>query len=319
MSLPYTRAAAMRGLLLGGLAAVAVPRVAGAQSLTTIRIATFPTDSGAQVYYAADLGMFAKAGLDAQISAPSSGAAIAAAIAGGAYDFGSSNTVSLALAHERGVPFVFAAAAARYSSKTSIQALIVSKNSTITTAKDLNGKVIAVDSLSSIAWLATKAWIDQNGGDIKSLHFLELSIAEMGAALGAGRVDAVSSVEPFLSQVLANNNGRILANHFDAVSKDCLLGEWFTTSDYAKAHPDIIRKFNTVMRESALWANGNQDLSAKILEKYMKVPSLPTSRRTLYGDRLRPAEIQPLIDVAARYGAIKAPFPAAIMFAADAT
>jgi len=149
------------------------------------------------------------------------------------------------------------------------------------------------------------------------IAFKTKTLAEMGAALASGRVDAVSSVEPFLSLVIADG-GRLLANHFDAVSKDCLLGEWFTTADYAKAQPGVIRRFNAVMHDAAVWANANQSASGKILEKYMKVPLSPGARRTLYGDRLRPAEIQPLIDVAARYGALKAAFPAGTMIAPGA-
>ncbi len=312
-----SRRSALRSLASAGLFVAALPRALGAQTLTPIRIATFPTDSGGQVYYAAELGLFKRAGLDAQITSPSSGAAIAAAIAGGAYDFGTSNTFSLALAHERGVPFVFAAAGPRYTSKTSIQGLVVARGSAIVNAKDLNGKVIAVDALSSISRLATQAWCDQNGGDIKSLRFLEIPIAQMGAALASGRIDAASSVEPFLSAVVADN-GRLLANHFDAVSKDCLLGEWFTTADYARAQSDVIRRFNAVMRDAAVWANANHDASAKMLEKYVKMAVAPGAPRTLYGEHLRPAEIQPLIDVAARYGALKTAFPAGVMIAAGA-
>ena len=312
-----SRARALRGISAGTVA-LGFPYVAIAQSAIPIRIATFPTDSGGQAYYAQDLGFFKKVGLDANIVSPSSGSAIAAAVAGGAYDIGSSNTVSLATAHERGVPFVFLAAAARYTSKTSIQALVVAKPSSVQTAKDLNGKVIAVDSIGGVAWLAALAWVDQNGGDSKTVKFIELPIASMSAALGQGRVDAISSVEPFLSRAVAEN-GRLLANHFDAVSKDCTLGEWFAMADFVKTKPDVAKRFNDAMRQSCVWANANQDASAKILAKYTNQAPLPGTKRTLYADRLRASEIQPVIDVAVKYGLLKATFPASAMIVPNLT
>ena len=63
--------------------------------MTTLRIASTPIDVGAEVYYAQALGMFKQAGLDVQIQSIDNGAAIAAAVAGGAADIGQSNVVSL--------------------------------------------------------------------------------------------------------------------------------------------------------------------------------------------------------------------------------
>ena len=51
--------------VLTASAAAAVPALA--QTPATVRIQTNPIDSGAEVYYAHDLGLFAKAGIDAEI------------------------------------------------------------------------------------------------------------------------------------------------------------------------------------------------------------------------------------------------------------
>jgi len=84
-----------------------------------------------------------------------------------------------------------------------------------------------------------------------------------------------------------------------------------------KAHPDVARRFADVMRETAIWANKNPAKSAAILSKYTKIPleSLATMARSTYSERNNPAEIQPVIDNAARYGFIDASFPAAELIA----
>jgi ABC-type nitrate/sulfonate/bicarbonate transport system substrate-binding protein len=71
------------------------------------------------------------------------------------------------------------------------------------------------------------------------------------------------------------------------------------------------------MRETAAWANANPERSAEILAKYTKVP-LPVVRRmarSVYSERTDPAEIQPVIDAAAKFGFITGGFSASEMIA----
>ena len=69
------------------------------------------------------------------------------------------------------------------------------------------------------------------------------------------------------------------------------------------------------MAQTAAWANGHRTESAKILTAYTKVNVLPGTHRTLYRERLRAADLQPLIDISARYGLIDVSFPAGDLFA----
>jgi hypothetical protein len=65
------------------------------------------------------------------------------------------------------------------------------------------------------------------------------------------------------------------------------------------------------MRQTAVWANGNQARSGEILAKYSNIdPSvLNTMTRSHYAERLEPALLQPLIDVSAKYAKFNT-FPA---------
>ena len=83
--------------------------------LQTIRVATVPVDAGAEVYYAQKMGFFKANGLDVQITGLTNGAAVTSAVIGGAADIGQSNAVSIAQAHERGIPVVIIAGANRYT------------------------------------------------------------------------------------------------------------------------------------------------------------------------------------------------------------
>src|SRR6185312_7579577 len=120
-------------------------------------------------------------------------------------------------AHERGVPVTIIAPAGNYLTRAPISALMVPAGSPIKTAKDLNGKIVAVNGLKNITQLATEAWCDQNGGDWKSLHFTEMGFPEMPAALRAHRVDAAFITEPVVSSAVRSGTATVIGKPYDAI------------------------------------------------------------------------------------------------------
>jgi NitT/TauT family transport system substrate-binding protein len=282
---------------------------AGAQALTKIHIISVPIDVAAEPYYAVEMGFFKAAGIDAEVSSMANGPAIIAALVAGSVEFGSGGTVSIATAHEKGIPIVVAAPAGFYTDKTPSEELVVAKTSTIAQPKDLNGKTIAVSGLKTIAEASLHAWADKNGVDFSSLHLIEMPSSAMDDALAAGRIDAADLSEPVLSAALAAHS-RAIASIFSAIAPEWMEGAFFCTADYAKAHPDIVRKFNQVIAQTAVWANAHHDETAQILAKYTKIAPSPTMNRVIYKDRLRLADLQLLIDAGAKYGLLTKSFPA---------
>jgi NitT/TauT family transport system substrate-binding protein len=263
------------------------------------------------VFFAQDKGFFKANGLSADIQVISNGAAITSAVMSGALDVAQSNIASLAAAHEHGLDVVIIAPAGQYSSKAPTTALIVAKNSPIKTAKDLNGKTLAGNGIKNITQVGAFAWMDKNGGDPSTTKFVEMPFPDMPGALATGRIDAAVIAEPELSTALAKGDVRVLGNCYDGIAKDFMIGAWFTTGTWAKAHPDLVKRFSKAMSQTADWANKNQAASAEMLTKYTKIEVAPGMKRTVYADKLEPALVQPLIDASAKYGITKATFPAA--------
>jgi NitT/TauT family transport system substrate-binding protein len=141
-----------------------------AQSLPHIRAGTNRNVGGAAIYFAQELGFFKKAGLDVDIQTVTNGAAAANAVLSGALDISEGNVLSIALAHEKGLPLTFVAPLANYSSNAPTSLLMVDKSSPITSGADLNGKTLAVNGLSDITQIAAEGWIDAHGGDARSVH-----------------------------------------------------------------------------------------------------------------------------------------------------
>lgn len=303
-----------RALILAGAAAaaeVAAGARAGAQSigLTKLRVAAVPIDISAAVFYAQAQGFFKKHNLDVELVVMRNGPATAAAVVGGSLDFGTAAVVTIANARQSGIPFVLVAPSAAYSSKQPTGALIALANSPLHTAKDLVGKTVAVTSIKGVSEMATWAWLDKSGLAPDVAKFVELTYADMPGALASNRVDAVVAEEPTQSLLLANGC-RIVANVNDAIGDEWLGGGWFCLQDYANTHADAVRRFADAIAETAVWANKNHDASAKILEAYSHQPISPNQKRAFYPERVDPALLQPLIDISAKYGVLKASFPA---------
>ena len=310
---PITRARAS-ALLFGSAAVGALRLPSSAQSGAAARVAAIAIIGSAEPAIAQELGLFAKDGLAVEIQTMTGSSAIASAVLSGAADIGFSAVDTLVTIHQKGIPLVIIAPGSEYVSTlpNNDAVLILPASSTVRDAKDLNGKTIAVNSLTGIANLTTRLWLDQHGGDSSSVKFVEIPFPAMPVAIQEARVDCAQVTEPFIAA--AGKNGRLLTNHINAiVAKRFLITAWFTTPQWAAAHADAVRGFASAMRETALWANqaANQARRTEILARYTKIdPTVITSMiPPHYGDQVTPALVQPLIDLTAQYNKFS-PFPA---------
>jgi NitT/TauT family transport system substrate-binding protein len=158
----------------------------------------------------------------------------------------------------------------------------------------------------------------KNGGDPATTKFVEMPFPEMAGALAAGRIDAAVLAEPQLSASLADGSVRVLGECYDGIAKEFLIGAWFTTGTWAKAHPDLVKRFQKAMYATAAWANKNQSASGELATKYTKIVFTPGMKRTVFAEKMEPALMQPLIDASATYGAIPKAFPAKDFIAPEA-
>jgi NitT/TauT family transport system substrate-binding protein len=306
-----------RASFLGYSAAVAtaltMPVPARADDL--VRFGTLPIDPASQAFYAKDMGFFDRAGINADISAFSSGGAVAAAIAGGSIDIGNVDLVSIAAAHARGVPFTVLAPAGVFTKAAETYVLLVKTTSPIKTARDFAGKTIAVNGLKNINQIPTEAWIDNNGGDSKSTKFIEMPFPAMVPALEDDRLDAIAVTEPTLA--ITNGKYRIISLTDKNVAPTFMVAGWTTTQAWVAKNPALAKKVQAVLLETAKWANANHDKSGPILTKYTKLSPEVVARmhRAYYGEKLDPSLMQPVIDATAKYGVIDKPFPASAIIA----
>jgi NitT/TauT family transport system substrate-binding protein len=285
--------------------AVGAPVVARSQTPTALRVACTASDAYAEGIYARDLGYFAKAGLNVDLSLLGGGSPIVAAVASGALDIGIATPIPLALAYLHGIPFAYFCSGGLYNPDES--ALCVLADGPILTAKDLEGKIVGSPSLSDANTVAVRAFVDQNGGDSTKVRFVEVAFSAMLASLQRGIVAAAPIVEPALSEAKKQGGIRVLMPPYaNAFGKNALLGGWFARTDWLKANAAVARRFATVIYSTAKWANTHPNESADLLANAAKLDPLVVRgmSRAPYGDTLDASMLQPILDLTYKYKVI---------------
>jgi NitT/TauT family transport system substrate-binding protein len=304
-----------RAALLAGAAAALTARRAGAQSpapLTPLHIASTANDDISAALYALHADLFKKAGLDVQLSTLTSGSAISAAVAGGAIDIGRSSMLPLIAARSRGIAFQLVAPAGLYLATAPISALVVPVASPVKTASDLAGKIVSVPALGDLDSVGVHAWLDANGGDSKATQYVEMPGTAVVAELSGGRVAAGTLQNPYLAQALRGGAVRLLAYHVSAIGPRLLQSSWFVTSAFLDKNPAAVRAFARVMQVASSYSNTHQAQTAELLAAFTKMDPATVAgmARITFAPSFDPAQIQPLIDAAAKYKAIDKVFDA---------
>lgn len=297
-----------------GCALAGSQRSVSAQDSPVITIAGPANDSGAEFFYANDLGMFKKAGLNVQIQVVNNAGTISSAVSSGAVTVGSLTVPIVALAYDKGIPLRILAPAAVYTSDPPTSGMIVLNDSPYHKAADLNGKTVGVRDISNMNYYGARIWLDEHGGDSSTVHFVEIPEPQAVALMQSGRIDSADLSEPAFSNGM-HNGARLFAPVYDAIGKHFLVGVYFVTDAYARAHPDIVKRLFDVIVDAGKWANTHRDESAKILEKYTGSPLAPDIPRVTYAEDLRTADVQPVLDVLFKFGALKKATRAADIFA----
>jgi NitT/TauT family transport system substrate-binding protein len=279
-------------------------------SLTTIRVGATPIDSLAPVAYAMRTGMFEKAGLQIELSMMASGNAVTAAVAGGALDVGLSSLVAIIQGHLRGIPLTIVAPGGLWVDSDTA-GLLVPKSSPLRKASDFNGKTISTNALASLDTVAMQAWVDQNGGDSKTLHFFELPAAAVEAALLQGRIDASLLSNPQYAAAIGNG-ARSVAHVYDAVGRQFSLGVWVAMRSYVEKNHSVAERFSRVVAEAGTFARAHPEATVDDEAQYTKQDPavIAHMKRQRMGTTVSASDIQPVIDASAKYKFIEKAFPA---------
>ncbi|GLB69074.1 ABC transporter substrate-binding protein [Arthrobacter mangrovi] len=255
-----------------------------------IKVGVIPVADFAPVYIAAEEGYFADEGLNVETQVMQNAAAIAPSVINGQLQFGTAAVPPFLGAVQKGLPLKAVANGTSVAADPDKDpsALVAAPGTGIERPKDLEGRTVAVNALSSIVHVTAAAAIKADGGDPSLVTFVAMPFPDMLPALARGAVDAASLVEPFYAKSVAQG-AEVLGNPYSQTLKpDGTFTVIFTAQPFIETNPEIVEKFaRAVDRASAEAARDPQKVGA-VLAKYGKLPPdvFARIRVPMYSDRL---------------------------------
>lgn len=240
------------------------------QTPATLQVGIIPSPDAAVMYLGVDQGFFDQYGIELEFNAAQGGAAIVPPVISGQWQLGFSNVVSIMQAVENGQPLVILAPSGSTWGEEGkgINKLYVRGDSGITSAKQLEGKTIAVNTLGNLLQTEAELSVDAAGGDVSTLNFVEVPPPNGVAALIEGQVDAAMCNEPFCMQM--EEQGAVLLDDSSltlAPGEAVATAAWFTTQQQIDANPQLFANLQAALNESNAYATANPDATrAKMLE-----------------------------------------------------
>jgi ABC-type nitrate/sulfonate/bicarbonate transport system substrate-binding protein len=274
----------------------------------TLKVGVLPIADVAPLYLGKQKGFFAKEKLTIQPQPLDGGAAVTAAVVSGDAQFGFSATSPLIVAKSKGVP-VQIVSQGNQAAATEAQAwdgLMVKGDSSIRSPKDLEGKTVGVNAVKSMPELTTRAFLAKHGVDVSKVKFIEVPFPDMTAALEGGRVDATTSVEPFVSQAKAGG-ARSLGSYLTGLQPKLTVGTYFASTPYLQKNPGVAKRFARAMNRSLRYAQAHPAEARKAVIGYTKIPpkAAANMKLSLWSSDLNKASIQLVADQAKKNDFVK--------------
>jgi NitT/TauT family transport system substrate-binding protein len=239
----------------------------------TLKVGVLPIADVAPLYLGDEKGFFKEEQLTIDPQVMQGGAEVTAAVVSGDVDLGFSATLPLLVAKSKGVP-VEIVSQGNQAAATEEQAWdgLMVRDEAIREPKDLEGKTVAVNALKSMPELCARAVLDEQGVDVSQIDFVEVPFPEMTAALEAGRVDATTAVEPFVSQAKAAG-ARSLGSYLTGLEPKLTVGTYFGTTQYISENEDVVTRFARAMNKSLAYAQEHPEEARDAVVGFTEIPS----------------------------------------------
>lgn len=315
-----TRAAA-RALLVGALVAglsacggndgSTQAASTGERQLTKLDVTSIPIIDVGPYYWALDTGLFREHGLEVIDHTSQGGAAGLPALMSGEFDIAFSNVVSAMLARQRGLPLKLVLGGDNSVAPPGKDPapLLVAPRSSISSAKDLAGKTIGVNTIKNIDDIYLRAWIDAHGGDPRAVKLVEVAFPDHPAALLRRRVDAIQTAPPFSDQLM--NDGAKVLGYPHQVQPGATIAGYVVSEKFLAGHGAEVDAFRKAMIDAAAQTTdpANRERLIDIVSKHTKI-DVGILKQVVFPDWTMSIDVDGLrqtLAYMARYGVLEKP------------
>lgn len=244
---------------------------ASSGGVTQVNLGLIPVIDVAPLYLAQQKGIFKKHHLQVTFKEVQTGAASMAAVMSNEYQFGFAAPAPEIQAQAQGLPITVVAGAYAQGEALS-QAILAKAGSPIQSVADLAGKTVAVNALQAINDVVLRSLVSEKGGDPSKIHFIALPYPDMQAALDSGQVDAIFTIEPFLSAAVAAGAKVVSKNpQAELISPDTNLSSYFANRQYVSTHKDVVKNFVAAVTEANKYAQAHEDEVRSIIPTFTAI------------------------------------------------
>ena len=292
------------------IALVTASLSASGQQLTKVKVGVLPSVNSAPFFLGIKKGFFKEEGLEVDPQIMQGGSELTIALMSGATQFSHIGSVNAVIARAKGLPIKVIAFYLKEQNTfdRTYMRIVVRPDSNIKSVKDLEGKTVASNEVRAYGEVVIKASLEKQGMNPNSIKLTEIPFPDMASALGSKRVDAIWTLEPFLTIALDAGNIAIDAPAATiAGNKNFLDGAWMTTEKYISTNPDVVDRFARAMNRSTEYAAANTDEVRSIIPTYTRVKDDLARRINLpkFDATVDREMIERIADYAHKYGIIE--------------
>ena len=278
----FTRAGRLSLAAVGGLAVAVLAACTSSGSSTsattasahlektTVNVGALPVVDSAGLYLARQNGFFKQAGLTVNISTVTQSPLAIPEMQKGRIDVVSgANYVSFfQAATVKNLPVKLLVDGESCTADTF--EVLAKPTSGITTPAGLAHKRIAVNITNNIQTMLTNIALQAAGVNPASVTYVRVPFPDMGSALKSGAVDAISVVEPFITENELKVGAQPVMSTCDGPTANFPISRYFALSSFVQKYPNTARAFVAALERGQALADSNRADVEEILPTYIK-------------------------------------------------
>lgn len=251
--------------LTGGLLlALATPALA-----QKIRVGCTSTADCGTAMIAVDQGIFARLGLDVEMTRIALNSNIPPALLSNSLEIGGPTSSVFLQAVDGGLDLVAVAGASVMHEATNQGTVIVVRDGVkIATAQDFIGKKVGVPGFGAYIHILFNRYLMAGGVDPAQVNLVETSFPSMPDVIRNGAVDAVASGGPTVQRILTAGTGYEGPRFVAELGGDAPIIFYAATRDWAEANPDAVAKFQQGIAEAAALAATDREAVIAAVAKF---------------------------------------------------
>lgn len=247
----------------------------GPGELTSLSVVV---NTSASDYIADRKGFFQQNGLKVKISTLAD-ISLVPELVGKQYQIGISTQNLLISAAEHGLKIAAVGADNADSPDNPDYALLVTKSSGITSARDLVGKTIGVPTLNGSLTTALTVWLRNAGVSTKQVHLVMVNFPQMQDQIDSKRIDAAFQVTNFARVMEATGKYTDLGDPMQAVAQKTMGSIRIANTQWAMSHLDILRRYELALHQADQFISQHPAESTQI---FVQVGNLPPEVAKFY-------------------------------------